>query len=166
MRRARGPGARATVLALLLLAGVTGQVSAQALDQLLPLLPEPLPGWEANAAETVSLESGDPAAVRLYKKGDTAVIVGLAMPKSVPQGDPADAVKNEPALQKAGARAVTVNGQSTLLLPVGGTLMATTVVADRFAVFVQEVGGAAEKDDKNVLAYLQAVDFKQLAALK
>jgi len=135
-------------------------------DVLTQLLPEPLDGWSAQAAESQSagaaMFGGGITAQRQYSKGDSRMTIRIITDSPMMQGvmmmfsNPMFATSDGGRLERIGKQKAIVKYDES---DKSGSLQ--MVVDNRFLIMVE--GDSITHDD--LLAYAGAIDLKKLAGL-
>jgi len=135
-------------------------------DVLTQLLPEPLDGWSAQAAESQSagaaMFGGGITAQRQYSKGDSRMTIRIITDSPMMQGvmmmfsNPMFATSDGGKLERIGKQKAIVKYDES---DKSGSLQ--MVVDNRFLIMVE--GDSITHDD--LLAYAGAIDLKKLAGL-
>lgn len=134
--------------------------------QLEAFLPEPPPGWQAEAAKSQAMGSamfgGGVTAERTYVKGDSRVEVKIITDSPMMQG--LLVLFSNPMMATAdGGKLEKINGEKAIVKyridSKDGDI--NIVIANRFLVTVE--GNDVTRED--LTAFAQGIDFKKLAAL-
>jgi hypothetical protein len=122
-------------------------------------LPEPLPGWNADTAETASMGAsmfgGGTAANRAYHKDDSSVDINLVMDSPMLQSL-AMMINNPMLLSGSGQKLVRVQGNKAALEWEGDSGSINVIVMGSVLVTVN--GNDLSQDE--LTAYAEAVDYK------
>jgi len=123
------------------------------------VLPEPLPGWSADEAETSSagaaMLGGGLHAERTYRKEDEQVNVSIV--GNSPMLQAMSMMFANPAMMGGDAKLLIIDGRKVIQKKEDHSLEA--MIANNFLVSVEGGDGTA---DESVKAYFEAIDFEAL----
>lgn len=135
-------------------------------DQLQMLLPKPLPGWNAEDADSQAIGTamlgGAITASRKYRKGGSRVTVSIVTDSPMLQSIMM-MFTNPIFAQSGGGRIEKINGHKAIInfKPKPGRGKIQMVVANRFLITVE--GHKVSKEE--MVSYIQGIDLKTLASL-
>jgi len=134
-------------------------IRQQQANSLSGVLPEPLPGWSADDAETSSagaaMLGGGLHAERTYRKEDEQVNVSVV--GNSPMLQAMSMMFANPAMMGGDAKLLIVDGRKVIQKKEDHSLQA--MIANNFLVTVEGGDGTA---DESVKAYFEAIDFEAL----
>jgi len=134
-------------------------IRQQQANSLSGVLPEPLPGWSADEAETSSagaaMLGGGLHAERTYRKEDEQVNVSVV--GNSPMLQAMSMMFANPAMMGGDAKLLIVDGRKVIQKKEDHSLQA--MIANNFLVTVEGGDGTA---DESVKAYFEAIDFEAL----
>jgi len=134
-------------------------IRQQQANSLSGVLPEPLPGWSADDAETSSagaaMLGGGLHAERTYRKEDEQVNVSIV--GNSPMLQAMSMMFANPAMMGGDAKLLIIDGRKVIQKKEDHSLQA--MIANNFLVSVEGDDGTA---DESVKAYFEAIDFEAL----
>lgn len=134
-------------------------IRQQQANSLSGVLPEPLPGWSADEAETSSagaaMLGGGLHAERTYRKEDEQVNVSIV--GNSPMLQAMSMMFANPAMMGGDAKLLIIDGRKVIQKKEDHSLQA--MIANNFLVSVEGGDGTA---DESVKAYFEAIDFEAL----
>lgn len=122
------------------------------------VLPEPLPGWEAEEAQATAMSAammgGGTSIVREYRKGDETVEISIFGDSPMVQ---AMGMMFSGAVSGPDSRLVIIDGRKVNHSKSDNSYQ--TLVANKVLV---KVGGSEGVDDKTLRSYLKAIKFAEI----